>query len=319
MKRNELKEIVDRELSGLTWDESKSRRVLDALDERHAFPVMPVRRKFSLVLALAILLTLLATTALAVALIRYAPRVNAETQARQLLMAEYGLTRETLGLFTSEVTEEGGETVVTFTPALWEDEFTGVYTVRFQDGKATASWTYDDIDPALWQDGDFAAPVWGPAQLAAYLAQDAENKPSLPYEQAHIRDNDDRLAMVDALPTPDPDVDAAFWDGQQWIALTWDSEREMWIYDGDWSEGNLTLDEAMSISRAALRELYDLTESQAAEIDFFNAILAPQDGARIWDLHAFLYLDGVDLNLYAEIDAQSGEVLRIGLETGGNG
>lgn len=319
MKRNELKEIVDREFSGLTWDESKSARVLDALDARSSSPALPARRKLSMAVALAALLTLLATTALAVALIRYAPKVSLETQARQLLMAQYGLTRETLGLFSSDVTEEAGESVVTFTAAMWADELTGIYTVRFRNGEATASWSYDDMDPALWQGADFAAPVWGPPQLAAYLAEGAHHNASLTYTIPHIRDASEQLALNDELPDPDPDVDAAFWDGQRWIAQTWDSEREMWIYDGEWVEGDLTLDGAIEISRAAFRELYSLTEAQAAEIGFFDAILATKDGIRIWYFHAFLYLDGIDLNFFTEVDAQSGEVLRIGLETGGNG
>ena len=319
MKPNELKEIVDREFSDLVWDERRSRRVLEALDARHASPALPVRRKLSMAVVLAVLLTLLATTALAVALIRYAPRVSLETRARQILIAEYGLTRETLGLFSSEMTEEAGTTVVTFIPVLWEDDFTGVYTVRFQGDETVAAWSHDGADPALWQDGDFAAPIWGPPQLSAYLAQDESSKASIPYELPHIRDNSDVLALADTLPDPDPDVDAAFWDGRQWIAQSWDSEREMWIYDGEWVEGDLTLDEAVEISRAAFKEVYGLTEGQAAEIHFFDAILATKDGTRIWDLHAFLYLDGVDMSFYAELDPCSGEVLRIGLETGGNG
>lgn len=319
MKRNELKEIVDREFSDLVWDERKSRRVLDALDARHASPAPPVRRKLPIAVVLAVLLTLLVTTALAVALIRYSPRVSHESHARRLLMSQYGLTQETLGLFRSEVTEEDGETVVSFTPTLWEDDFTGVYTVRFQGDETVAAWSHDGVDPALWQDGGFDAPVWGPPQLSAYLAQDESSKTSIPYELPHIRDVGDMLAMADALPDPDPDVDAAFWDGRQWIAQTWDSEREMWIYDGEWIEGDLTLDEAIEIGRAAFKEVYGLTEGQAAEIHFFDAILATKDGTRIWDLHAFLYLDGVDMSFYVELDPRSGEVLRIGLETGGNG
>lgn len=141
MKRNELKEIVDRELSGLTWDEGKSRRVLDALDDRGFLPALPARRKFSLVLAMAILLTLLATTALAVTLIRYAPRVNDEARARQLLISEYGLSRESLGLFQSDVEEKNGVVTVTFRATEWSDDLTGVYTVTFRGDQATASWS----------------------------------------------------------------------------------------------------------------------------------------------------------------------------------
>ena len=246
--------------------------------------------------------------------------MSLESQARQLLMAQYGLTRETLGLFASEVTEEADERVVTFTPTMWDDELTGVYTVRFQNDKTTASWTYDDTNPALWQEGDFSAPIWGSAQLEAYLAEGPNHEASGSYVQSHIRDTDHLLETRESIPDPDTDIESGFWDGERWVPQRWDGQR--WIYDDDWAEGDLTYAQAEEIARAALAETFELTESAAAEIDFFNAILYPnpmEDERRTWTIHGFLYENGVDLNMYAYIDAQSGEVLRIGLETGGNG
>lgn len=301
MKPNELKEIVDREFSDLVWDERKSRRVLEALDAPRTSPALPVRRKLSMAVVLAVLLTLLATTALAVALIRYAPRVSLETQARQILIAEYGLTRETLGLFHSEVTEENGETVVTFRATHWDDDLAGVYTVRFQNGQSTAAWSHDDVDPALWQDGDFAAPIWGPPQLAAYLAEGVMHSASLPYRMAHQRDRSD----VEARPTPE--MNGAYWDDE-------------WLYETAVREGDLTLTQAEAIARTAIMDTYELSESDMANADFFDAhLIAGSDGRRFWDIYAYIYLNDVDLCLYVEVDAQTEEVLRIGLETGGNG
>lgn len=318
MKQNDFRELVDRELADLQWDEAKSRRVLDAL-EPAAIPVLPVRRKMSLALALAVILTLLTATALAVALIRYSPRVNLESRARQLLMAQYGLTRETMGLFSSKVTEEAGETVVIFEPTQWDNDFTGVYTVRFAGGEAAASWTYDDMDPALYQGGDFAAPIWGPDQLAAYLAEGPIHEASSPYRRNRSRDSSAPRGAADKLPDPDPDLDAAFWNGERWVAQHWDGQR--WIYDDEWVEGLLTYRQAEDIARAALAETFDFTAATAAQIDFFDAILCVlgDDGHYTWQIRGFLYLDNVDLCMYVYIDAATGEVERIGLETGGNG
>ena len=311
MKRNEFREIADRQLSDLQWDEAKTRRVLEAIDGQESRgmgsrALFPARRKMSLAMALAVILTLLATTALAVALIRYSPWVNHEDRARRLLMSQYGLTRETLGLFRSKVTEENGETVVDFTPIQWEDDFTGVYTVRISGGKETASWTYDGLDPALWQDGNFDAPVWGPPQLAGYLAEGWRHELSEAYRGQHIRD----YSEVDARPTPeatDFDMDA-YWNG------------EMWLYEAVRAEGDMTFEQAREITRAAIREMYDVSEAEAAGIDFFEGHLIEwDDGRHVWDVWGFLYLDGVDMGFAAVVDAQSGEVLRTFLETGGNG
>lgn len=304
MKRNELKEIVDRELASLTWDEAKSARVLDALDAPSASPALPVRRKLSLAVVLAALLTLLATTALAVALIRYSPRVSHENHARRLLMSQYGLTQETLGLFRSEVTEEDGETVVSFTPLMWEDDFTGVYTVRLRGSEGTATWSYDNLDPALWQDGDFAASVWGPPQLTAYLAEGAHHSASSSYTVAHIRD----YSHVDARPTPGSIDMNAYWNG------------EMWLYEAVRADEDMSFEEAREITRTALIGMFDLSEKQAADINFFEGHLIEwDDGRHIWDVWGYLYMDGMDLGFYSVIDAKTGEVMQIGLETGGNG
>ena len=304
MKRNDFRRMVDRHLADVRWDERMSRAVLDQLEEREHARVLPVGRKMSLAMALAVLMTLLAATALAVTLIRYSPRVSSENRARRVLMAEYGLTRETLGLFTSEVTQEGDETVVTFIPTYWDDDLTGVYTVRVRGNEATAAWSHDDLDPALWQDGGFDAPVWGQPQLAAYLAEGGSHAGSAPYARARLRDHGE----VDARPTPELDM-GAYWNGEMWLYEV--TERE---------KGELTFEEAREITRAALMGMYDISEGQAAEIDFFEAHLIEwDDGRHIWDVWGYLYLDGVDLSFYALLDAQSGEVLQIGLGTGGNG
>ena len=306
MKRNDFRQMVDQHLENVQWDERMSRAVLEKIDAREQPRTLPVRRKMSLAMALAVLMTLLAATALAVTLIRYSPRVSSENRARRLLMAEYGLTRETLGLFSSEVIQEGKETVVTFTPTMWEDDLTGVYTVRVRGNEATASWSHDDLDPALWQDGGFDAPVWGQPQLAAYLAEGVLHEGSAPYVRAHPRDHGE----VDARPTPQVDEGGgAYWNG------------EMWLYEAtERAESELTFEEAREITRAALMGMYDLSEGQAAAIDFFEAHLIEwDDGRHVWDVWGYLYLDGVDLSFYALIDARSGEVLQIGLGTGGNG
>ena len=77
MKNNEFKELVDRDLSGLVWDERKRRQVLYALNEEGK-PVRKISTTFILVAAIACL----SVTALAAGLI-FAKRRRADGERRR--------------------------------------------------------------------------------------------------------------------------------------------------------------------------------------------------------------------------------------------
>lgn len=124
---------------------------------------------------------------------------------------------------------------------------------------------------------------------------------SIPYLMAHQRDH-----QSDARPTPE--LDEAYWNGNEWL------------YGIESAETDLTREQAEQIAREAIMDTYDLSESDMADADFFDAhLIEGSDGKHFWDIRTYVNVDGVDLNLYVTLDAQTEEILRMGLETGGNG
>ena len=101
--RDGLKEIVDRELSGLRWQPRNRNAVLARTKGE---PKM--KKRLSAGLILAVVLTLAAVSALAVYALTRSPEAEAIYQARQAVMDAYGLTAETMGLFHAEHEETDG-------------------------------------------------------------------------------------------------------------------------------------------------------------------------------------------------------------------
>lgn len=308
MKRNEFRDVVDRQFSGLVWDEAKSRRVLDAIDGRDAprRTAVPVRRKLSLALVMTMVAVLLATTALAVALIRYSPGVNAENLARQTLIEQYGLTRETLGLFRTTVEEKDGVSIVSFydIPSGRADinPLTGVYTVTVRRGKATAVWSHDDADPAIWQSGDLSAPVWGQPQLEVYLLRTYE---AWPY-------------IMEAME-PDEEV-------HEDRSIQYYIHEEAFQSDSGWlepiepGEGDMPLERAQALAREAVMDSFALTEEDFALSSISDTYLwRTEDDRHVWTVRVWIQPGGVDMTFWVRLDSDSGEVLDLALETGGNG
>ena len=95
--RDGLKEIVDRELSGLRWQPRNRNAVLARTKGE---PKM--KKRLSAGLILAVVLTLAAVSALAVYALTRTPEAEAKYQARQAVMNAYGLTAETMGLFHAD-------------------------------------------------------------------------------------------------------------------------------------------------------------------------------------------------------------------------
>ena len=112
-------------------------------------------RRMAVLAAAAVMLV--SSVALAAGLLR-APRYDAKKLAQETLTESYGLTRAMDAFFACEVTEDGDETVVTFTPVDSYMERLGVYTVRITDGRAQASWSGDG--KAAGED------IWDTAKLA---------------------------------------------------------------------------------------------------------------------------------------------------------
>lgn len=282
--KNDFKQLVDRSLSGLHWDEARQARVLASLEPEGG---TTMKRKMTMALALAAALVMMCSVAVAAVLVDYSPAAAAKKLATQAMYDTYGFDRSTLGLLYGVVTDEG----VRFYPDSYLPvERIGEYLVTIDGEVATATWSHDDKDAAMWQSGDPAAPVWGVKQLAAYLAVD-------PGE----RGNWLAAYATAALPAP---------------AVTPVPQAPTGLNIVEQQDGDLPLAQAQAYADAALMDVYGMTEGEVAAIDHdVYACVILENGRRIWDL---TYGDSEGM-YYIQMDAATGEILDIGMSTGGNG
>lgn len=299
--RDGLKEIVDRELSGLRWQPRNRHAVLARTKGE---PKM--KKRLSAGLILAVVLTLAAVSALAVYALTRSPEAEAIYQARQAVMDAYGLTAETMGLFHAEhqKTEDGWR--VTFRALTNVDpERAGVYTVEKTADGMTAAWSHDGLDPALWRGGDLSASAYGQEQLLCALNEGKEEALE--------------LARENATPTPaqTPPVPAPVNDD----ASVWMDVREV-----EPGPEDMSLAQAKEIMRTAAREELGLTEAGAAAVgtaeDFDEAgARLVEDSAcrRMWEFAVEVDVGDTHISGGAFVDARTGEIVLFDYESGGNG
>lgn len=305
--KNDFRQLVDRNLSGLRWDEPRRQRVLSSLEPEGG---TTMKRKLTMALALAAALVMMASVAVAAVVIHYSPGASTLKQARDAVVDKYGLTYETLGLFSHSLQLMEDQSVVVFHSYVLSEQgenLAGDYTVTIpEQGEITVAWTHDDVDPAVWQSGDMAAPVWGQPQLACYLKNGAGGA-EMDY---HVTvDEGDVTYEVGVTPVP--------------TAMT---PAEMEIVEVAVSEvepgpDDLSREEAIELAGAALMDSFALTEEQIAMTDFFICELEQigEYATRMWRIHACYSLGEIDLGMYVLLDASTGEIIDIDLTTGGNG
>ena len=243
-----------------------------------------MKSKMRLVLAFALVMLMMASVAMAAVMVSYSPAANAKKLATQAMYDTYGFDRQTLGLFHSVVTEDG----VRYSPDSYLPvERIGEYLVVIDGETATVTWSHDDKDAALWQSGDPNASVWGVKQLAAYLATD-------PLERGDWLKS--YLATVTVMPMATPAAEVV-------------SEIQS-------KAGDLPLAQAMAFADAALMDVYGMTEREVAAIDHdVYAYVIVENDRRVWDI---TYGDAESM-YYIKLDAATGEIIDIGMSTGGNG
>lgn len=257
----------------------------------------------SIVLAVLVVLCL-STVAVAAVMLNYSPETSALKLARETVMDKYGLSQTVLGLFTHDMRTTEGCMVFEFRCDVVDvdgQEIAGRYIVTVPDnGEPTATWSYDAADPDVWQSGDMNAPIWGPVQLETFL-RDRTHAGTVDY---HVIIEDDMLPAV--TPTPAP-VFA--------VPPVWTVEPDVAPDAND-----LTEEQARELAVAALADSYALTTGDVANMDVFYCTLQESfGGAHQWHVNAYLYRDGYDWNMYVVIDAVTGEIIDIGMQTGGNG
>ena len=289
--KNNFKQLVDRDLSGLQWDEARQQRVLAALEPKGG---TTVKRKMTVSLVFALVLMMMASVAFAAAVLTYGPEASAKKLATQAMYDTYGFDRSCLGLFKvdAEQTDEGVHVHYEAWNFLPRDRV-GEYTVLVADGQTSITWTHDDKDAALWQSGEMDAPYWGVKQLQAYLAVDPLERDGWmePYMAT-------TTATVQPAATPDP----AF-------ITEWAPEDRI--------ASDLPLAQAQAYADAALADVYGMTEAEVAGLDHDvdARIVVSVDGQRCWSI---TYGDAE--GMYAILmDASTGEIIDVDLSTGGNG
>ena len=298
--RDGLREIVDRELSGLRWQPRNRNAVLARTKGE---PKM--KKRLSTGLILAVVLTLAAVSALAVYALTRTPEAEAIYQARQAVMDAYGLTAETMGLFHAAYEEtDGGWRVTIRALASIDPERAGVYTVEKAQSGMTVSWSHDGLDPALWRGGDLTAPAYGQEQLLYALNEGWEEALALGESAA-------------SGPVQTPSVSAPVNED----ASVWMDVREV-----EPGPGEISLAEAKEIMRSAAQEELGLSGAEAAALGAGEAydaagarLVEDNAGRRMWEFAVEADVGDTHISGGAFVDAYTGEIVLFDYESGGNG
>ena len=251
MKNEEFRELVDRDLSGLEWDERRRRNVLRALEGEER----PVR-KISTTFLIAAVVLCLSVTALAAGLI-FSPKYDAVRLANDAVKAKYGLTDELIGILCrrAEVREDGTATVTY--EAFDENDFPadriGIYTVDVKGNHADASWSHDGDST----EGGLTAEAYGAEQLTM-----------LAYHYGETLDEMTRLGIWNAEPR-EPDSEMTPEKQEEYRQAMAESEmyRRQDLAEAE-KAGTVTVEGAAEIARKAIAEEYHLTADQAGKLNW---------------------------------------------------
>ena len=304
MKNNEFKELVDRDLSGLEWDERKRLRVLHAISEEER-PVKKISYTFILVAAI----LCISVTALAAGLV-FSRKVDDLTLARQEMEKAYGITPTMLGSYFIESIEQGSdETVVTYWNNNEMNAVLGEYTVTVKGGKATAKWDREGEDTS----GGFEADTWGIDQLNAMVEWEKEHHDvSGYYPQAKT---------IAAKNKAEASSQKELFDKGKEEAIEHQEEYEQQAR----AAAKLTEEEMIGIARQALISVYGLTDEQLAMLETDEEIRENSyywmlDGKPVYEVCFWLLQDKTeydDPSVFPEFTEKDGYyAVDVNVETG---
>lgn len=238
--KNDFRQLVDRNLSGLQWNDVRTQRVLHALEPKGE---RKMKKKFSMGLVLAVICVLLATVAVAAGL-TYSQKYLARARADALLEEKYGITKDMQSFFTCIEGEMEGTAAYIYVGS--EDYFgmLGSYTVV--PAKNTAVWSWDGTPNG-----------WGADKMADILLQCQEPNGS------HKAASEAALA-AQGLGLTGPE------------ARTLPTEEEAESTEAKWSADTrsaqalavFTMEEAESQARLAIQQKHQLTEEQMGKLEF---------------------------------------------------
>lgn len=243
MKKLDFQELVDQNLSGLVWDETKRRTVLQAVRKEER-PVKKLSTTFILIAAI----VCLSVTALAAGLV-FSSRVDAAKLAEKAMADTYGVTDTMLSTFFSRTvseTADGGTTVV-YSGIDFLRDVLGEYTVSVKDGAASAVWSHDGESTS----GLFDAEAWGKEQLEEMLRTAAERHDLSAFSEKAKAIAAKHKAASGELP-----------EGSAW-EKTGEAEALAAAKASSYSEEDL-----LALAHDAVVSAYQLTDDQAKMLKF---------------------------------------------------
>lgn len=265
MKNDEFQRLVDRNLSGLEWDERKRQQVLRAVEKEEK-----TMKRFSRTIILVAAILCISLTAFAAERM-FSARMDAVKLAEKALEDTYGVTVSMQGSFFGRSVEEkqDGSAIVTYSGIDFLHEALGEYTVVVQDGKASASWSHDGEDTQ----GLFEANAWGAEQLAEMLRLTVEDGDLSSFSQQAKAIAESKQALPMPAATPQPN--AATQEN------AWLSEEEA---SAARNAAGRTEEDLLLLALEGVATAYELTTEQREQLVFpFGA------GLDIDEVHDYMY------------------------------
>lgn len=241
--RNELQKLVDRELSGLCWNECMRQNVLHAISKEEK----PVKRKMRFALAMIMILVLAGSLALAAGLM-FSPRYDAIKMADKALLNTYGVTDEMLPFFRRTLSENEESNRIFYRGLPFFEGVLGDYTVTILNGKADVAWSLENVNGA-----------WDAKRMQEILELCKENDGfSAAVEMAKA----DSIAL--GLSRPQNESDQIPSD-EEWVLIekqqAADAKEAQKL--AAYTEAELDI-----IARSAIRERFGLSEQQTDMLDY---------------------------------------------------
>lgn len=209
--------------------------------------------------------------------------------ANDALYERYGLTMHCLGLFDTDITRYGSAAAVRYIPhSRPHPSLSGEYLVLITGDNASAYWTHDDVDPAVWQSGELNKVAWGAPQLIAYLEESS--------------------------------FEREFFDAPYIAETVLYSDGE---YIFSTSRGTLSEEAAAqpnALARQAIIDMYHLSEEEAAKLVIHETtLIQPTGAAGKWLIGLYMRTEPDEINFGVTIDAETLLVTEMDWQTGGIG
>lgn len=235
-ERNPLQQLVDRNLSGLQWNEGRKQKVLHAMEQERR-PIY-MKKKLTMI-ALALVLCLMTSVAFAATLM-YSSRFSQDAKADKLLEEKFGITVDMLSMFS----RTSHEKIYHYKSLPHLAGMPGDYLVDLSTGEA--KWLFDGPDGMGWGAEKLAeiltsCKIPGGYHEVVVEAREAAASIGLTIREWEIPSEAELAALLEEQAAREAQA--------QSMAV-------------------ITVEEAEKLARAAIQEQYGLTDAQVQQLDF---------------------------------------------------